>query len=169
MVRYIVGMICSLLLMNSCFADTQLSAGVSLKQFLQSWSNDKTTRYVAVFRDLNSDDVPEAIVYLADSRWCGSGGCNMLVLTQDGNSWRIISNITITRPPIRMLSISSNGWHSIGVWVRGGGIQHGYEAELSFDGKTYSRNPTVSPSKRLEEKITGEDVITSTKEALPLW
>ncbi|MEQ1742269.1 MAG: hypothetical protein ABL869_07220 [Candidatus Nitrotoga sp.] len=68
-----------------------------------------------------------------------------------------------------MLSTSSNGWHSIGVWVQGGGIQHGYEAELSFDGKTYPRNPTVSPSKRLEEKITGEDVITSTKEALPLW
>lgn len=169
MVRYIAGMICSLLLMNSCFADTQLSAGVSLKQFLQSWSNDKTTRYVAVFRDLNSDGVPEAIVYLVGSRWCGSGGCNTLVLTQDGNSWRIISKITITRPPIRMLSTSSNGWHSIGVWVQGGGIQHGYEAELSFDGKTYPRNPTVSPSKRLEEKITGEDVITSTKEALLLW
>ncbi|MEQ1742268.1 MAG: hypothetical protein ABL869_07215 [Candidatus Nitrotoga sp.] len=35
MVRYIAGMICSLFLMNSCFADNQLSAGVSLKQFLQ--------------------------------------------------------------------------------------------------------------------------------------
>lgn len=169
MVRYIAGMICSLLLVNSCFADTQQLTGESLKQFLQSWSNDKTTRYVAAFRDLNSDGVPEAIVYLVGSRWCGSGGCNTLVLTQDGNSWRIVSIITITRPPIRMLSTSSNGWRSIGVWAQGGGIQHGYEAELSFDGKTYPRNPTVSPSKRLGEETTGEDVITSTKEALPLW
>ena len=84
-------------------------------------------------------------------------------------SWRIVSNITITRPPIRMLSTSFNGWHSIGVWVQGGGIQHGYEVELSFDSKTYPRNPTVSPSKRLGKETTGEEVITSTKEALPMW
>ncbi len=82
MVRYITGMICSLLLMNSSFADTQQPAGESLKQFLQSWSNDKTTRYVAAFRDLNSDGVHEAIVYLVGSSWCGSGGCNTLVLAQ---------------------------------------------------------------------------------------
>lgn len=168
MVRHLTGMICSLLLVNSCFADQQ-SAGDSVKQFLQSWSNDKTARYVAAFRDLNSDGVPEAIVYLVGSQWCGSGGCNMLVLSQDGNSWRIVSNITITQPPIMMLSASSNGWHNIGVWVQGGGIQHGYESELSFDGKAYPRNPTVAPSKRLAGKVAGEGVITSTKEALPIW
>src|SRR5712692_10275993 len=104
------------------------AAEESLKQFLQSWDNDKTTRYVAAFRDLNGDGTPEAIVYFIGKDWCGSGGCPTLILTRDAGSWRIVTKITITQPPIRVLTNTSHGWRSIGVWVQGGGIQQGYEA-----------------------------------------
>jgi hypothetical protein len=150
------------------------SVDQSLKQFLQTNApknnnNDKTTRYIAVFRDLNGDGTPEAIVYFMGRRWCGSGGCLMLILKQDGSSWEYVTKTTITRLPIRVLTHVSHGWHSISVWVQGGGIRRGYEAELRFNGKTYPTNPTVPPARRLKKKPAGEDVIKSIKDAELLY
>ncbi len=144
------------------------AAEESLKRFLQSWDKDKTTRYIAAFRDLNGDGTPEAIVYLMGN-WCGSGGCTTLILTQDAGSWRIVTRITIARLPIRVLTNTSHGWRSIGVWVQGGGIRSGYEAELRFNGKSYPRNPSVPPARRLTGKPAGEVVIASERDATPLW
>ena len=141
----------------------------SLKDFLQNFDTDKGTRYVAAFRDLNGDGQPEAIVYLVSNEWCGSGGCNTLILTQTTSSWRIVTNVTITQLPIRVLTERSNGWLDIGVWVQGGGIQNGYEAKLVFNGKTYPTNPTVSPARRIEGNPVGEVVIGSVKDAVPLY
>ena len=141
----------------------------SLKKFLRTLDDDRTARYTLAFRDLNGDGTPEAIVYLSGSKWCGSGGCNTLILTPHGNSWRIVAKILVTRPPIYVLSDVSKGWHSIGVWAQGGGVQPGYEAELRFNGKTYPVSPFVSPARRLEAKPVGEVVIPSTQDAKLLY
>lgn len=119
---------------------------VSLKQFLQTLDDSKTARFIAAFSDLDGDGADEAIVYMMGGAWCGSGGCDTLILRQKGQVWEIVTEITVTRFPIRVLPTMSNGWHDIGVWVQGGGIRKGYEAELNFDGKTYPRNPTVTPA-----------------------
>jgi hypothetical protein len=168
--------VCSALSVSTCLSRAQQrpdgqppEAEKSLKRFLQTFDDDKSTRYVAAFRDLDGDGTPEAIVYLMSNEWCGSGGCNTLILKRDGNSWRIVTNITITQPPIRVLMNTSNGWRSIGVWVQGGGIQPGYEAELQFDGKTYPRNPSTPPARRLAGKIAGEVVVPSTQDGTPLY
>jgi hypothetical protein len=131
--------------------------------------DNKTTRYIAVFWDLNSDGTQEAIVHLVGRKWCGSGGCNTLILTPSGNSWRIMANVAITQPPIRVLTDTSNGWRSIGVWVQGGGIQPGYAVELPFDGKTYPKNPSVPPARRLEQEPAGEVVIPSLSDTKLLY
>lgn len=149
--------------------DAPAGAQESLRRFLQTLDDNKATRYVAAFPDLNSDGAPEAVVYLIGSNWCGSGGCNTLVLARDGTSWKVVTNITITRPPIRVLRSAANGWRSIGVWVQGGGIQPGYEAELRFDGKTYPRNPSIPPARRLAEKVKGEVVVLSPQDATALY
>lgn len=141
----------------------------SLKKFLRTLNHDRTARYVSAFRDLNGDGTPEAIVYILSRGSCGSGGCNTFILTPNDSSWTIVANIRITRPPIYVLSDVSAGWHGIGVWVQGGGIQPGYEAELSFDGKTYPINPSAPPARRLEGNPVGEAVITSTQGAKLLY
>jgi hypothetical protein len=141
----------------------------SLKKFLQNYDHDRTTLYSRAFVDLSSDRKDEAIVYLTGSGWCGSGGCNMLVLTQEGDTWRLVTSITITWPPIRVLASTSHGWYDISVWVRGGGIRPGYEAELSFDGKTYATNPSVPPARPLAAKVDGKVVIPSSEGAIPLY
>ena len=155
---------------------TPLSSNeVSVRKFLQSdlrisnLDNDKTARYFAAFVDLNGDGKQEAIVYVMGEALCGSGGCRTLILARHGTSWTVVKHITITRPPIRVLSSTSHGWHSISVWVQGGGIQPGYEAELSFDGKTYPGNPSVPPARRLNATVPGEVVIPSIEGGTPIY
>lgn len=123
----------------------------SLRRFLQSLDDNKTARYLVAFADLDDDGQPEAIAYLISPNWCGSGGCSMFVLKQNGNTWETVTETSITQRPIRVLTDTSHGWHSLGVWVQGGGIQPGYEAELRFDGKTYPENPSVLPARRLKK------------------
>jgi hypothetical protein len=172
----LAAVICSGLLVSTSMGKVRQKADAptseteeSLKGFLKTLDDDRTTRYALAFRDLNADGTPEAIVYLIGKKWCGSGGCNTLILAPDGSSWRIVASISITRPPIYVLTDISNGWRSIGVWVQGGGIQPGYEAELQFDGKTYPKNPSVPPARRLERKPVGEVVIPSTQDATLLY
>jgi hypothetical protein len=146
-----------------------------LKKFLQDYArqnqadDDKTTRYVHTFFDLNSDGKDEAIVYLVGREWCGSGGCSTLVLASEASSYKVVTELTVTQLPIRILPGTSNGWCNLGVWVQGGGIQPGYEAELRFDGKSYPENPTVPPARRLERKVTGKIVISASQDETHLY
>jgi len=76
---------------------------------------DKTARYVARFVDLNGDGMQEAVVYVIGRDWCGSGGCLTLVLARTESSYRVVTRITISRPPILAFTTTSNGWRSLGV------------------------------------------------------
>lgn len=148
------------ILIDSSYASSENDPDrASLDQFITTWNHNEQINYVAAFRDLDGDGKSEAIVYLRDRNWCGSGGCNTLILKHNADSWQVVSNIRISRPPIRMLDNVSHGWHSIGVWVVGGGIQNGYEAQLDFNGKSYPTNPSTVPVKRKSETAVGELVI----------
>jgi hypothetical protein len=129
----------------------------------------KATRYISAFVNLKGDGTRQVIVYFTDKYSCGSGGCTALILAPEGLSYKVITSITIARLPIRVLTTKSNGWHDISVWVHGGGVQPGYEAILSFDGKTYPRNPTVPPARPLLKKVPGRVVIPYEAEDTPLF
>jgi hypothetical protein len=134
----------------------------SLEAFLDTFEGGTKHHYIASLVDLNGDRRPEAIVYLTGSTWCGSGGCTTLVLKRHEASWQLVTEIGITRLPIRAFAARSNGWRNLGVWVQGGGIQPGYEAELSFNGKQYPSNPTVAPARRANRTSTAEMLIRPT-------
>ena len=104
------------------------------------------TRYVAKFVHLRDDGAQQIIVYLIGPAWCGSSGSAPFVLIPSHSSYQIVTEISIVWLPIRVLDTKSHGWHDLGVWVRGGGIQARYEARLSFDGEQYPNNPTMPPS-----------------------
>lgn len=138
------------------------SPNESVRRFLQDYLNvsdlpdDGTARFTTASADLNDDGKAERVVYITGHAWCGTGGCNLLILSPTDTTYKVIGKISITRPPIRMLSTKSNGWHDISVWVAGGGIQPGYEAKLSFDGKMYLSNPSVPPALPLITKVSRE-------------
>ena len=108
-----------------------------------------TARYGAAYVHLRDDDRQQIIVYLIGHWWCGTGGCPMLILAPEKSSFTVVTEISIVHPPIRVLRTRSHAWHDLGVWVQGGGIQPGYEARLSFDGKEYPENPTEARAQRL--------------------
>jgi hypothetical protein len=149
----------------------------SLKMFLQKHLGDPhapfeqegPTSYSTVFVDLKDDGTKEVIAYVTGRGWCGSGGCVMLILEMEGASYRVVTETTVTQLPIRVLPTKLNGWHDISVVVSGGGIQPGYEAILSFDGKTYPTNPTVPPARRLAGKAQGKIVMPANVEAQLLY
>jgi hypothetical protein len=173
--------VCSTLLIMSCLGQGREQAASEspvaeklLRNFLRQYLNitpcseDPTTKYSVAWIDLNSNGRREAIVYITGREWCGSGGCTTLVLTRENSDYRVVARIPITRLPIRVLADTSHGWRKIGAWMQGGGIQPGYEAELSFDGRTYHLNPSISPARRLAKKAAGEVVVSSTQEGKPL-
>ena len=132
-----------------------------LEIFLRSYAeNDRTATYDVAFADLNGDGSREAVVYLEGRYLCGSGGCHTLVFRYDRSSYRLISDIPITRPPIRLLEGTTNGWRDLSVWVSGGGLS-GHEAILPFDGNSYPTNPSMSPAREMRGNMPGEVLISA--------
>lgn len=168
---------CAAFLSIDSFAQTQQGAGQedSLKKFLRDYvgdassGNNRTTEYFPAFVDLADNGAQDAVVYLTGDGWCGSGGCTTLILAPEGSSFKIVTKITIARLPIRVLTTKSNGWHDISVVARTNGVEPTYEAKLSFNGKTYPSNPTVSPAQRLSGRIAGKTVIPLTANGAPVY
>jgi len=129
--------------------------------------DQKLTRYSLALTDLNGDGHPEALIYAmatteggGQSDLCGSGGCDLYVLSLTSTGYQQVTDISISRTPIRVLPTISHGWHDLGVVVAGGGIMHAYEARLRFDGHSYPSNPTTPPATRLRKKA-GKTVISA--------
>jgi len=146
-----------------------------LQKFLQHFAANsdapdvKATRYVAAFVHLHDDNSQQVIVYLIGPAWCGTGGCTTLILVPRDSSYMLLAEMGVAQQPIRVLETKSNGWHDLGVWVQGGGIQPGYEARLSFDGKSYPSNPTVPPAQPLTTKVKGKVVVSYSATGEPLY
>lgn len=146
-----------------------------LEDFLSNYptgSNEHTkTQFFAVTVSLSDDGTFQEIVYLGSEGWCGSGGCTLLILAQKGYSYdyTIISKIVDVRPPVRVLSTITNGWHDLSVGVKGGGSVHAHEARLRFDGKSYPTSPTVPSAPQLSAKIQGEVIVPNSVKLQPLY
>lgn len=146
---------------------------VLLQDFLQNYvgtsDGGKGTRYFAASVSLRDDDTRYVIVYLTEDGWCGSGGCTTLILERNGFNYRVVTKVTVSRPPVRVLNTKTNGWHDISVVVQGGGIVQSYEAKLSFNGKSYPVNPTVPPAQPLTTGTAGEVVVPMSASGEPLY
>lgn len=155
----------------------QAAPDAGLRGFLQRYAKDqsvapdKDTRYLAASVKLNEAGPAseQVLVYLLGREWCGTGGCDMLVLDHVGSDYKIVSEISIVQLPVRILQSRSHEWRDIAVWVQGGGIQPGYEARLRFNGKIYPGNPSlvsVSPSR---VKPKGTEVMRGGDSGVPLY
>ena len=144
-----------------------------LRNFLQDYvsksGQDKVTRYFAASVSLRDDTTLQVIVYLTNDGWCGSVGCTALILEPKDFDFRVVTKITATRLPIRLLSTKTNGWHDLAVHVQGGGVEQAYEVKLSFDGKSYPLDPSVPPAQPVTTEIAGEVIVPTSATGEPLF
>lgn len=137
----------------------------NLKSFLQSYlgkpepKEDEDAQYRVAWVDLNDDGKQEAVVYVWGSSWCGTGGCVTLVLAPHEGTYRVVTKMTITRLPIRILPEKSHGWHDISVRVAGGGLS-AHDARLRFNGEAYPINPSVAPAQPIKGDAQGRIIIS---------
>jgi len=93
----------------------------SVRAYLQNRLKDARTdypdtRYALAWVDLNGDGRNEAVVRIMSRGYCGSGGCQMYVLSPSRRRWSLVGRMTITKPPIRVLNSRNHGWRDLGLW-----------------------------------------------------
>lgn len=108
--------------------------------------------------DLNGDGADESIVHVVSPMLCGTGGCNTLVFTPRGDRFELVGDITVTRPPIRVSTDTTNGWRNLIVHISGGGVPV-FEGEITFDGSQYQSNPTAPMAQPAADLDSAEIVI----------
>ena len=94
--------------------------------------------YRSAMIDLNGDGQEDAVVLLSGTDWCGTGGCTMLIFKKDRGGYLLRSRSTVTRSPIRISPVVTNGWKDLIVSTRGLG-----DALMQFDGSAYPGNPST--------------------------
>lgn len=114
------------------------------------------TQVQFAWADLNGDGSPEAVVYVSGRRWCGTGGCNLMILQREGETYRLRGKLTVTRPPVGLLAQRTSGWHDLAVSI--GGVA-GYRAVVPFDGQRYASNPSMPPARRLGDDVPEQILI----------
>jgi hypothetical protein len=91
-------------------------------------------------------ELPPSVLQLIRADYVSEfGGCSTLIFTPEESGYRLVTTITVSRPPIGISPRATNGWKNLVVHVSGGGGK-AHDAELAFDGRTYPRNPSVPPA-----------------------
>jgi hypothetical protein len=148
----------------------------ALKEFLRSYLNPgpgdhkETIRITVVSVKTEDKAGEEEIVYISGPQglWCGTGGCNMLIVEPFQSSFKVLGNERGVQLPIRLLPSKEYGHPDIGVQVSGGGIEVPYEAILSFNGTNYPENSALPPARPVKG-IEGKRIITTTEHSVPLY
>ena len=130
-------------------------------------ADDGALTYAHAAVDLNGDGTYEVLAYIMGPMVCGSGGCNLYVLAQEGEGWRVVTRTSVTRTPVGVLTASTNGWRDLAVSIGGGGAEAGW-VRLTYDGRTYPTNPTAPPATPLDGAPDVTTLIASEPDARPL-
>jgi hypothetical protein len=63
--------------------------------------------------DLDEDGFPEKIVMINDNYWCGSAGCQGLILRKDGARWSLVERPTISEERTILVKDSMDGYQKL--------------------------------------------------------
>ena len=84
--------------------------------------------------DLNGDSKKEIFVGLTGPYFCGSGGCSIMLLDNQGNE---VTNFTVSDYPVVIDNNKSKEWKDLFI------LSNGKYHTMKFDGKKYPSNPSV--------------------------
>jgi len=111
---------------------------------------NERSRYAYERVDLNGDGRDEVFVYPMGTFFCGTGGCNLLVLrVAPKGEYSLVNDFPITQLPVIVSPLKSRGWHDIWRMESGGGATPSY-VKHAFDGKRYVKRYRI-PAERAPE------------------
>lgn len=90
--------------------------------------------------DLNNDSKNEIFVGLIGGYFCGSGGCTMVLLDNQG---KVITVFTVTDYPVVINTTVTKGWKDLIIY------SGGKNRIIRYNGKKYPSNPSVQPSYKI--------------------
>lgn len=157
---YRIALIASALAVTACAEPdaagtvTVPGKGIPAPFSLRAWVQDNLAKdgpvtYRDGRADLDGDGNNEVFVYTSGATLCGSGGCPLTVLRLTAEGPEILAQTTVTQLPVGVLDSSTKGMRDIWVTTAGGGAPEQIR-KLSFDGKSYPKNPTVAPAETIE-------------------
>jgi hypothetical protein len=121
-------------------------------------------RYIYGRVDLNEDGRREVFVYLLGSIFCGTGGCNLLLFTEEDNGYSLVNNFPISRLPIIVSNEKTEGWSNLIRRESGGGVppsyvKHAYNGERYIEEERLPAEPTPEGKRYLAGEFTFNDGI----------
>jgi hypothetical protein len=102
-------------------------------------------RFILFEYDLNDDGKNEIFVGLRGSYFCGSGGCTMYLLDNQGN---VITKFSVSRDVVIDNKVT-NGFQDLFIYS-GGKFRI-----VKYDGQTYPSNPSILPALNV---VPGDDL-----------
>ncbi len=123
-------------------------------------------RYVYGRVDLDGDGRDEVFVYLLGSIFCGTGGCNLLLLESAEEGYSLVNDFPISRLPVIVSEHRTEGWNDIFRPESGGGAPPSFVLH-TFDGTRYVERERMAAEPKPEgtEVLRGE---LSYEAAIPL-
>ena len=97
-------------------------------------------KFSHVLTDLNGDGINDAIVLTQDPRWCGTGGCIMVIFRGNKKGYTFVSESGLVKTPVRILTEKSQGWRNLMVHAGKTG-----DVVLRIDGTKYPYNSSEAP------------------------
>jgi hypothetical protein len=122
--------------------DPATRAANALARFLEEREIREVPAHRDAFVDLDGDGRDDLLMLLEDPNWCGTGGCTLLVFRQGEAAFELVTETSVTNPPIAVATQRHSGWHDLLVNVGGGGLEPG-TVVLQHDGTGYPDNPSL--------------------------
>lgn len=121
----------------NCHSQDLASLDASVRAYTKS---QVTPSYRYAWVKLGDGGQTGALVLL-DGDYCGSAGCNLLVLRSTGKGLTLVSSSTICNEPIGVLAERQHGLRTLIVNTSDKG-----EVLMRFNGSRYPLNPSMQPT-----------------------
>lgn len=123
------------------FAQSVEESVINFLKTDKNYASSESRNFIYNAVDLNDDGKDEYLVGLMGMDWCGSGGCTMLVLT---NNFKLNTRMTVVEYPVYVGapggSEVTKGYSNIYIENRDGTV-----SKMAWNGAKYPTNPSVAP------------------------
>lgn len=93
--------------------DNSAALATAIARYFEEAESKLTEDYQTATLDLNGDGTDDALAFVHDPEWCGSGGCTLLVFEGTGGDFRFVSETSLVNGPVVVGEKRTNGWRDL--------------------------------------------------------